>query len=785
MKKFTNILELELPEKQEMKVKKECFASDKAVVSLMIKSTTFREKDWILVKNINGNREYIAPIPMGFDIETTTKNEKSYMYIWQLSFGNFVIYGRTWEEWFDVMEQIERHFKLGTTKTETTRNGKTYQNTTKRRILFWIANLGFEFQFFARKLNKYGRFILQNEFSDKRRSPLYVELTFLDRDDSGFIVYDSNRVANNSLESTAKNYCVTQKAVGDLDYDKPRNSQTPLTKEELGYCRNDVVTLNEWARFYLKAYAKTVHFAPMTKTGIIRKAVEQQYEIYSEEDKSVKYKLKRMHPVFAQYVKMIQYLYRGGFTHANIQLANKLLEKVKGFDFTSSYPAVLLQCLYPMSEFKCLFTDETPKTLKHIQKYIDDKQICFYGDFEFENIEATTSHSIEQIYKTHEHRFFNGNDRITAEQCGMLIDNGRIRRANKMTVTLTDVDLEVYKMFYKWEKVTVSNFYIARYGKLPKYITDVVKTFYKKKSLLKKQGKQGDSSYSFAKEMVNSIYGLMVQQIHFDETGFNQQDGWYHETLHINNELEAEDMQKKYKKELFDRREEVKKPTLPQWGIWCTSWARFRLLKFVYKVNEDCVYCDTDSIYLLHEEKHRHLFEEWNNEITELNKELFGDDFEYLGDLGTFDPVALEWKDEEGNKHESFEYSFKTLGAKRYIKFDDNAIETTIAGLKKNALYKKAKKETDGTHEEICKRIVELFNDGMTIAETETFKLMPKYNDEPHSEWITDEFGNTELMNEDSSVTLVNVDFTMNLNATYVQMMNEYRKEHDRFGEII
>jgi hypothetical protein len=64
-----------------------------------------------------------------------------------------------------------------------------------------------------------------------------------------------------------------------------------------------------------------------------------------------------------------------------------------------------------------------------------------------------------------------------------------------------------------------------------------------------------------------------------------------------------------------------------------------------------------------------------------------------------------------------------------------------------------------------------VFEDGMNIPVEETGKLASIYNDEGHSDII-----NGELMEEQSSICLVPIEFTMSIDANYKQYFDEIEK---------
>ena len=103
----------------------------------------------------NKRIEYIN-LPCGFDIETTSTKEGgkkiAFMYIWMVAIGhgNGVFYGRTWEEFSEVCEVLQAKFQLN----------------QSRRLVIYVHNLGYEFQF----MRKYFKWM--EVFAVSERKPL-------------------------------------------------------------------------------------------------------------------------------------------------------------------------------------------------------------------------------------------------------------------------------------------------------------------------------------------------------------------------------------------------------------------------------------------------------------------------------------------------------------------------------------------------------------------------------------------------------------------------------------
>lgn len=591
----------------------------------------------------------------GFDIETTNiyEDKTAFMYIWQFAINDVIVIGRTWEEFIDMVELLKRQYKL----------------SASRRIIIWIHNLGFEFQFLRHYFN------ITKIFAKEVRKPLYAII------DGCIELRDSASVSGGSLEQLAKDFTETQKMVGDLDYSIQRNNKTTkLTREELQYCINDVVILSEFADYIFTEYGEKDRYIPLTKTGILRKQIK----------KGVGYDAKNQ--IFAcypenhqLYTDMMKWLFVGGYVHANITFCDKIIDNVAGYDLTSSYPAHMQPYIgyYPVTPF--LRVDPL-----RWREYLSKK--CCIMVLKFKNVKTKFAHTIISKSKC----IYLSSDAI--------IDNGRVLSCSETVLMFTELDFDIFEKFHSYESVECSSLRISTRGRLPRYILDVLNHAYIQKDILKKNGKNNTSEYAQYKSYVNSAYGCLVTRLSEREIILDNNGEWDYDTTQFNYEAE--------RKKAF---------LLPQWGCWCTSHARYTLLDMVYKIEcerarygGDVIYCDTDSIKLINYEKHKHLFTEYNQKTAEKMKKVceeYNLPTEHFNDLGAFD---LEYTNAK----------MKTLGAKRYLtQYQDGKITVTIAGLPKNSLQTYCKNNN--------KNIFEVFNDGMLMNIDVAMKNASCYNDEP------------------------------------------------------
>lgn len=688
-------------------------------------------------KYVYENRQKILRISCGFDIETTKIEEHAFMYHWQFVIDKTVLTGRKWESFEALVDKLN-----------------TWCEWQKCIILVWVANLGHEFAFIGR------RFSWQNIFAVDSHHPLKAR--------TGRIEFRECLTISGQggLRNLARNYCKTLKADGDLNYSVIRNSQSELDLTESGYCWTDVEILSEWADYIFETYSEQGKQIPLTAAGIVRSEIRKSAADTGHLE-DIKAAIASLYPDRDIYNAVMLYLFRGGYTHANAWWCCVAWDNVIGADFTSSYPAQLLcsDRYYPMSPF--VETD-----LECDGQYITDSRLdsmCCWFIADFFGIERTTYHTIESKHKIYEHE-------------GAVFDNGRLRAAHRITVFLTELDYQIYRKFYTWRGMRIRRSFTAFRGKLPEYYLRPLRYYYEKKCRLKQQGLDNTVEYVNAKAIVNSFYGCTVTRLRFTEWKYNQgepftQDGkiiktgdWY-----------AETSKKTYEKMISNQL------LSPFWGIWCTAWGRFRLLECLSRLDDTdpdygcCMYCDTDSIYMQDSPAVRRIIEEYNREQEKDNLRHMDPIFH---DLGCFD-----WIDADKKTGEPAHFKFKTLGAKRYMKYHDGICNVTVAGLPKGALEKKLARPfaTDNSYIAYedpkhktgkigyvdIDEIFKFFSDTMILSCTEAMKTRPVYDPEEYSAEVTDAAGHTEIMTEKSGVAIVDVNFTLTMDTIYTAYLDE------------
>ena len=410
--------------------------------------------------------------------------KKAIMYIWQFAIEENVIIGRTWNDFLYFCKKLY-----------------DFLNLKERYIVVYVHNLSYEFQFICKWFN------WLDIFADSERKPIKAMT------DTHFIFKCSYRLSGYSLEVLANNLKShnIKKMVGDLDYNLIRNSKTPISKQELKYCENDVLIITSYIDEQINEFGN-IEKIPLTQTGKVRRYVRKQ----CFQNKKYQYFIKELTIEKPEYL-MLKNAFMGGFTHCNAMHTQKICHNVTSYDFTSSYPTVLISEKYPMSKGKEVFIKTESELLNLIKNY------CVLVDLQFTNIK--TSFMYEQI--------------ISYSKCrnvkNPLINNGRIVQADTLTISCTDVDFLNIRDFYKWDNMKIGLCYIYEKDYLPKEFIKTILHLYKSKTELK--GVDGkEVEYLHSKELLNSLYGMCVTSIVHDKYNFDGKE-WTNQEGNLEEEL--------------------------------------------------------------------------------------------------------------------------------------------------------------------------------------------------------------------------------------------------------
>lgn len=662
-------------------------------------------------------------LSLSFDTETTStyidnegkKDKFAFMYVWQFGIDGYYCYGRTWEQFIKLCKFIQSSLNLSKDK----------------RVVIYIHNLSFEFQFFR----KYFKWL--SVFATRSRNPIKALTTY------GIEFRDSLILSGYKLENVAKNLTFHKipKMVGDLDYSLIRTKDTTFTKKELGYMLNDVRVLIAYIDEQREQYGDITKI-PLTNTGRVRQWVRNK----ALSDKGYQEKIRNMTIKDEQEYLLYKQAFAGGFTHANPNHVGKKFENVASFDFTSSYPTVMASEKYPTSK-------GIPQKWNGWGRFneINDKALQIFT-VEFYNIQT----------KIYFDNYISKNKCIDIK--GQIENNGRIFSADYLKITITSVDWDIIKQVYTWDSCKISNQLAFYKGYLPKPIVQSILHFYKQKTTLK-HVKGKESEYMHYKGMLNSVYGMSVTDIIHSEEIYSGTE-WSEEEPNYQEQLDQ--YNSSYNRFLYY-----------VWGVFVTAYARHNLWSGILQFKDDYLYSDTDSIKAKDYKKHLGYINSYNKEIVKKLKACLK---HY-----NIDDKEISPKDIKGNQHtlglwdfEGVYKHFKTLGAKRYIvenlpyktphsmaKYKDDILEITIAGLPKDKGRDYLLKISNNNFDKVFQN----FTDKFTVPKEYSGKLTAYYDDEKKSAVIKDYQGHYTKVLSLSSVHLSKASFEMSMSEKFVQLL--------------
>ena len=599
---------------------------------MLVKCADFNVEQYFskcpIVKNRRGNpagkkRHYMALVT-AFDIETSLlPGDQSVMYIWQWQFGtDYTVIGRTWDEFRELQTRIRSVLP------------------SEKWLVVYVHNLSYEFQF----LKGIYSFSEDDVFAIASRKVVKCDMW------GCFEFRCSYKLTNMSLKQFTKRMRVEhQKLSGEeFNYSKVRYPWSELTDEELEYCTNDVLGLVEAITALMTRDGDTLQTIPMTSTGYVRRNAKRAMR-------------KDLHHNFVHSIlpdielyRALRESFRGGNTHANRYYAGDIVRNVHSADRSSSYPAVMCNCEFPMSVFVPIMKSDL--NAGYITRCMTIRHKALLLRIGIENLRLKNKYW--------------GCPYLSSDKCRNVddvvdtFDNGRILSAHYIETTVTDIDLRIIMEEYEGKIYFLQGWY-SSYKKLPQPLIDEVIKYYREKTELKGVAGQ-EIYYDKAKALLNSLYGMMAQDPVKHRQLFRQIGDWA-----VDEKPDAEILEKSNAKAFLAY----------QWGVWVTAHARNALERGIRLVHEtegaDFVYCDTDSVKYTGNVS----WDQYNEERIRECKESGA----YATDPAGITHYMGVFETEDDPETGVAYWQFKTLGAKKYayIEREGEGVHCTSAGVNK------------------------------------------------------------------------------------------------------
>lgn len=516
--------------------------------------------------------------------------------------------------------------------------------------IIYFHNLAYDWTFLE-------KFVFQRlgyptkQLNTKSHYPIQIDM------ENGITFRDSLILFQCKLEKAAEDLGVEhKKAVGDWDYKKIRHQNSIITPVEWGYAEFDTLSGAECLEAYERGLECNISTMPLTATGIPRSEARKRAQ-----EARWHYRFTQIKLDYKQYCK-VRSAYHGGFTHANRHYINVVIPgETRCYDFSSSYPSIILSYKMPMGVFKP--TRATPEQilanagswafvgkLTMIKPHLKNDDIAM-PFLQFSKCEKTVN---------------------------AVVDNGRIISADLAVIWVTEYDLALIAQQYAFGKLEepfeidghsidhglwITETECCKKDYLPRWFTDYVYSLYEAKCRLK----GGDPIlYSLAKVKLNALYGMCCQAVVKPNIEELYESGEYKTQDNYNEE------------EMYN--ENINKHSAFlcfQWGCWITSIAAYNL----FQLGKCCklwLYSDTDSCY----------GQGWDTEKVKAYNDACRERLLANG----YKPVVINGREfcpgvAESNDKEDVYCEFKVQGAKRYCgrNVGDGELHITIAGVPKKA----------------------------------------------------------------------------------------------------
>lgn len=531
----------------------------------------------------------------------------------------------------------------------------------------WVFNLSFEFGFMEDILQHY---TIEKMIARDKRKPIsfYVkELNILFR--------CAYMLTNLSLANAAKEYTKVEKKSGDLEYNKARSPLTKMSDTELGYCEYDLVTLYNIILHFRDKY-KHIARIPLTSTSTVREALKKSVDYWYIRSQQ------ELVPRTDMYLRFY-WAFSGGYTHSNIIRTNKIIKDVHSKDEASAYPYVMVTEKYPCQPFRRCNPSELDNPDKR-ENYAYLIKVKFYN--------------LESMYYNHYLQY----EKVKANVINPITNNGRIVKCNECEYYCTDIDLDIMKANYHYDKLEIKECYKSYKKYLDIKVIRFVLDLYKKKTQLKnftsddpEEVEFNDSIYRMSKALLNGCFGMSCTSVLHSSNYSSNLNKWIppeelDPDLEMNEGLSEDEMFYNFvSKKLEEAKDSYSTLFYYPVGLWITSYSRRNLVMRLFNpeyptFDRDVIYMDTDSLKYIG--NYDDMFEEYNKSVINKYKEVINyypeltlDDFMPKDPKGIAHPLGIY--EDDGDYTE-----FITLGAKKYCyrSADDGQLHITVSGVSKS-----------------------------------------------------------------------------------------------------
>lgn len=559
------------------------------------------EPPMLIFKDLQRNHKIVkyATDYICLDTETSkTDVTCGWIYQWAICIKQKIfVYGRTPSELMDLLVKLMEHYELSDSK----------------KIVIYIHNAAYDFSYLKLFLMKLDPAL--DVLAVDNHAVLTVDMI-------GFRIICSYKLTNLSLAVLSDKYARKYvKAVGEIDYSIVRYQDTELTANDWLYMFSDVASQYDGVKEYLLMNNyKFCADAPFTSTGFVRTACRKA----SRKDKKWRTQFDKMRLDLNQY-RICRQAFMGGlcicsFKYSGVTVrvnggkceyinTNGDLVRIEDSlglshkDFTSSYPA--RQTLDSMPTGKPMWHGNV-ESRAELDMLLKKYHCVFYLELTDVNIKKGVTCPYIPSSKC---------ICSNKERSEMLKVNGKVVKAGKVLIAVTELDFKWIKRQYTAKSIRVFNMICFKKGKMPDWLKKEIMYYFTNKCTLKNSE---PVLYVKSKNLLNGIYGMTATSIIRPNYKIQLKTDDKHKAGEIflftpkdADKADAETLNKYYNSH---------NSFMPyQYSLYTTAWARDALMTMIEATgdndgyidpknpkNDDLtdvyknfLYCDTDSVFYI------------------------------------------------------------------------------------------------------------------------------------------------------------------------------------------
>lgn len=484
--------------------------------------------------------------------------------------------------------------------------------------IIFVHNLSYEFEFLCRNGFRFEKIIANKKHK-------IISATDKDR---GIIYRCSYKLLDKSLKDIGESIGLPKL---DYAYSGIRTKEN-LVEKDYRYNLRDCEIVVKAINRELDVYG-SLDKLPLTKTGKVRKYIMEN------DNGELAARARNAFPSEDIY-QLLEDAFIGGTCFGNPQSFAQIVENVYSYDKKSSYPAVMLSKRFPV-KFSQIYTGE------RAQRIFDNtpNDVQFIGTFRLSGISPKDRRIL-----------FLPKYKCKAGSTGLYTFNGKIVSGDLAIMTLDSVTLRMAFEVYNIENIECVEIALATsVRRLPNAFIKTIAQLAETKNRLSKtkdESPENAEEYARFKELINAIYGAMVQKFRNFEYSVDDMGVW-----------ESDEQPYKRPSRLF---------RIYAVGVWVTAYARDSLFRDgILRVGADSfVYADTDSVKTT---KPLRITEYFDRDTKDyLQSVLDKNEYEAIKNFGKFEEEIKNFCDK-----------FMHLGAKKYFYEKKGKFGYTVSGLPK------------------------------------------------------------------------------------------------------